>query len=161
MGFPCGSADTESPCNVGDLGSIPGLGRSPGEGKGYPLQYSGLDPYGCKELNTTERPSLKMPKAFWLYYWEQGVPNIKKLKFYACLNTRFAFSCLLFCFQVDSQSIWEKIGKQRHKLGLFTHHFNTGKWLNCIWKAYHQTIHASNMIYFYFWSIEDKPIKQF
>ena len=33
----------ESPCNVGDLGLIPGLGRSPGEGKGYPLQYSGLE----------------------------------------------------------------------------------------------------------------------
>ena len=33
----------ESACNVGDLGSIPGLGRSPGEGKGYPLQYSGLE----------------------------------------------------------------------------------------------------------------------
>ena len=38
-GFPGGSAGKESTCNVGDLGSIPGLGRSP-EGKGYPLQYS-------------------------------------------------------------------------------------------------------------------------
>ena len=37
-----GSAGKESTCNVGDLCSIPGLGRSPGEGKGYPLQYSGL-----------------------------------------------------------------------------------------------------------------------
>ena len=43
MGFPCGSAGKESTCNVGDLGSIPGLGRSPGEGKGYSLQYSGLE----------------------------------------------------------------------------------------------------------------------
>ena len=42
-GFPCGSAGKESACNVGHLGSIPGLGRSPGEGKGYPLQYSGLE----------------------------------------------------------------------------------------------------------------------
>ena len=41
-GFPCGSAGEESTCNVGNLGSIPGLGRSPGEGNGYPLQYSGL-----------------------------------------------------------------------------------------------------------------------
>jgi len=41
--FPCGSAGKESACNAGDLGSIPGLGRSPGEGKGYPLQYSGLE----------------------------------------------------------------------------------------------------------------------
>ena len=37
QGFPCGSADKESTCNAGDLGLIPGLGRSPGEGKGYPL----------------------------------------------------------------------------------------------------------------------------
>ena len=40
MGFPCGK---DSACNVRDLGSISGLGRSPGEGKGYPLQYSGLE----------------------------------------------------------------------------------------------------------------------
>ena len=43
MGFHCGSTGKESACNVGDLGSIPGLGRSPGEGKGYPLQYSDLE----------------------------------------------------------------------------------------------------------------------
>jgi len=43
MGFPGGSADKESTYNTGHLGSIPGLGRSPGEGKGYPLQYSGLE----------------------------------------------------------------------------------------------------------------------
>jgi len=43
LGFPDGSAGKESACNVGDLGSIPGLGRSPGEGNGYPLQYSGLE----------------------------------------------------------------------------------------------------------------------
>ena len=42
-GFLCGSAGKQSTCSVGDLGSIPGLGRSPGEGKGYPLQYSGLE----------------------------------------------------------------------------------------------------------------------
>ena len=38
--FPCGSGGKESTCNVGDLGLIPGLGRSPGEGHGIPLQYS-------------------------------------------------------------------------------------------------------------------------
>ena len=43
MGFPCGSSGKESSGNVGDLGSVPGLGRSPGEGKGYPLQYSDLE----------------------------------------------------------------------------------------------------------------------
>ena len=43
MGFPSGSAGKESTCNVGDLGSTHGLGRSPGEGKGYRLQYCGLE----------------------------------------------------------------------------------------------------------------------
>jgi len=43
LGFPGGSAGKEPSCNVGDLGSIPGLGISPGEGKGYPLQYFGLE----------------------------------------------------------------------------------------------------------------------
>ena len=42
LGFPCGSPGKESACNAQDLGSVPELGRSPGEGKGYPLQYSGL-----------------------------------------------------------------------------------------------------------------------
>ena len=42
-GFPCGSAGKKSTCNVGDLGSIPGLGRAPGEGNGNPLQYSCLE----------------------------------------------------------------------------------------------------------------------
>ena len=49
MGFPCSSAGKESACNMGDLGSKPGLGRSLREGKGYPLQHSGLEnPMGYK-----------------------------------------------------------------------------------------------------------------
>ena len=43
LGFPCGSGGKESACNVGDLGSIPRLERSPGEEKGYLFQYSGLE----------------------------------------------------------------------------------------------------------------------
>ena len=59
-GFPCGSVGKESACNVGDLGSIPGLGRSPGERKGYPLQYSHLENpmdctvHGVTNLDTTD-----------------------------------------------------------------------------------------------------------
>ena len=67
LGFRGGSAGKESACNAGDLGSIPELGRSPREGKGYPLQYSGLEnstdrgawraysPWSHKESDTTER----------------------------------------------------------------------------------------------------------
>ena len=42
-GFPRGLPGKESTCDAGELGSIPGLGRSPGEGNGYPLQYSGAE----------------------------------------------------------------------------------------------------------------------
>ena len=74
MGFPCGSTDKESACNAGDLGSTPGLGRSPGEGKGYPLQYSGLENsidcrvHGVAESDMTEQLSLSLRK--------QGKPQI-------------------------------------------------------------------------------------
>ena len=69
VGFCCGSAGKESTCNAGDLDLIPGLRISPGEGKGYPLQYSGLEnsmdcivhgvysPWGCKQLETTRQAS--------------------------------------------------------------------------------------------------------
>ena len=62
MGFPCGLAGKESTCNAGDLGSIPGLGRSPEEGKRlltpvfWPREYHGL--YSCKELDMIEQLSL-------------------------------------------------------------------------------------------------------
>ena len=68
--FPCDSAGKEFACNEGDLGSIRGLGRSPGEGKGYPLQYSGLEdsmdysPWGCKESDTTKGLSLRAIEVF-------------------------------------------------------------------------------------------------
>ena len=51
LGFPGGSDGKEFSCKLGDLGPIPGLGRSPGEGKGHPLQYSCLkNPHGQRSL---------------------------------------------------------------------------------------------------------------
>jgi len=70
LSFPGGSDGKESAYNTGDLGVIPGLGRSPGEGNGYSLQYSCLEnpmdrgalahhsPWGHNESDTTERLSL-------------------------------------------------------------------------------------------------------
>ena len=67
MGFPGSSAGKESACNEGDLGLIPALGRSPGEGNGYPLQYSRLEnsmDFIChgvfKESDTAEQLSLSL-----------------------------------------------------------------------------------------------------
>ena len=63
LGFPCDSDSKEAACNAGDLGLIPGFGRSPGEEEGYPLQYFGLEnsvdsPWGRKESDKTEQLSL-------------------------------------------------------------------------------------------------------
>ena len=69
LDFPGGSDGKESTCTAGDLGSIPGLGRSPGGGHGNPLQHSclenphgqgslaGYSPWGRKESDTTEQLS--------------------------------------------------------------------------------------------------------
>ena len=69
-GFPCVSAGKESSCNVGDLGSIPGLGRSPGEENSYPLHYSGLENsmdyvYGVAKSQT------------WLSYFHLDLDTVK------------------------------------------------------------------------------------
>ena len=64
MGFPGSSDGKESACNAGDLGSFPGLGRSPGEANGNPLlpgefhgqrSLAGYSLWDCKELDTTEQ----------------------------------------------------------------------------------------------------------
>ena len=75
LGFPGSSDGKESiafPCNEGNLGSIPGLGRSPGEGNGCPLQYSDLENstdcivHSCKESDTTEQLPLSTYKVVFL-----------------------------------------------------------------------------------------------
>ena len=62
MGFPCGSAGKESSCNAEDLALIPELGRSPGEGKGYPLQYSGLENSGDCIIHRVAKSRTRLSK---------------------------------------------------------------------------------------------------
>ena len=77
MGFPGGSDSRESACNAGDVGSILGPGRSPGEGNGYPLQYSCLENsidggawqatvHGVTKLDMTERLTLSLSIRNWV-----------------------------------------------------------------------------------------------
>ena len=100
-GFPCDSAGKESTRNVGDLGSIPGLGRSLGNGKGYPLQYSGLEnsmifsPWGRKESDTTERLSLSWfleILTFCLHIWL--ILNSLEINFHLQCKKSVSFSYL-------------------------------------------------------------------
>jgi len=82
LGFPGGLDGKESTSNVGDMGWIPGLGRSSGGGHGNPLQYSCLEnphgqrslvsysPWGCRELDMTEQLSIAQPHVRqWMQYW--------------------------------------------------------------------------------------------
>ena len=91
MGFPGGSDGKESACNVGDLGSIPGLGRSPRGGHGNPLQYSCLEnphgqrslaghsPWGHKESDMTKRL------------------NMTQQSMHTCRNTYiYVYTCVLW-----------------------------------------------------------------
>ena len=89
MGFPCSSVGKESACSAEDLGSIPGLGRSPGERNGYPLQYPclekshgqrslvGCSPWGRKESGTSEWLTLtylSSKSRIWFYLiWDKNL----------------------------------------------------------------------------------------
>ena len=83
LGFPCGSAGKESEVKVAPErpGFDPWVGKIPGEGKGYPLQYSGLEnsmdyPWGCKESDTTEQLSLHyLGKENWVL--SKKTPSLK------------------------------------------------------------------------------------
>ena len=86
VGFPDGSAGKESTCNVGDLDLIPGLGRAPGEEKGYPLQYSGLEnSMGCVVHGVTKSQtrlsyfhSLISYLASLMAQWVQNLPAMQR-----------------------------------------------------------------------------------
>ena len=96
LGFPGGLAANGgfpgSNCNAGDLGSIPGLGRFPGEGKGYPLQYSGLEkysPWGHTGPDMTELLSL---------HFASVNPTVTLQKRSVITLGAFVYCCLKFFF---------------------------------------------------------------
>ena len=102
LGFPCGSDGKESACNEGHLGSIPGLGTSPGEGNGNPLQYSCLEnPHGQRrqrshrESDTTERLSLSLKSLspFALLYTLHHHPRVELFPSFQA-NITYAFQQL-------------------------------------------------------------------
>ena len=110
LGFPCGSASEESACNVGDLDLIPGLGRCPGEGNGYPLQYSDLEDsmdgmvHGVAESDMTEQPSLHFTFSC-LRLCDARAPDAEQFMTVSrslCL-TELGDSCLRSLVQVQSE----------------------------------------------------------
>ena len=102
LGFPCGSTGKESACNAGDLHSVPELEKSHGKGKGYPLQYSGLEnsmdcivygvPKSCTWLSDFH--SLFLTVAV---YWESHCETLKCLFSFIIYNLQFMWwNCVLF-----------------------------------------------------------------
>ena len=90
LGFPCGSAGKESTRNAGDLDSITGLGRSFGEGKGYPLQYCGLD-------NSMDRIVHGVAKSqTWLSDFTHFVVYLKEFCVYAGIDFDGYLHCSYF-----------------------------------------------------------------
>ena len=79
LGFPCGSAGKESACNAGDLDSIPGLGRSPGEGKGHPLQYSGLENSMEYTVHAVAKQWQPTPVLSWKIPWTEEPGRLQSM----------------------------------------------------------------------------------
>ena len=113
MGFPCALNGKKSACNVGDLGSIPGLGRSPEEGKGYPLQYSGLENsmgcivHGVAESDMTEQLSLSLQ-----FHIDNHLQIDSCISF--CLICMIFFSFCLIAVARTSDIMLNKNGESRH-----------------------------------------------
>ena len=120
--FPCGSAGKESTCNVGELGYIPGLGRSPREGKGYPLQNSGLkNSMACasglplkKELNWASlvaQPVKRLPAMWGTWVQSLGPKNPLEMEM-AIHSSIFAWKIPL----MEKPGMLQSMGSQRFRL---------------------------------------------
>ena len=105
--FPCGSAGKESVCNAGDLGSIPGLGRSPGEGKGYPLQYSGLENF----MNCIVHGVVKSQTLI-----------IREMQIKITMRYHFTFTRMAVIKNPTNNKYWRRCGKK-------------GTLVNCWWEG--------------------------
>ena len=120
INFPGGSGGKASAYNAGDLGSIPGSGRSPGEGNGNPLQYSclenpmdggtwlGYSPWGRKESNTTEWLHSLTP---WKESYDQPRQHIKKKRYHfankGLSSQGYGFSSShVWMWELDHKEIW-------------------------------------------------------
>ena len=103
LGFPGGSAGKETTCNAGDLGSIAGLGRTPGEGKGYSLQYSGLEnsmdciAHGVTKSRTRLSDSLSSPLLLPLFDLRHIISRLDNYNSH--LSNRSCFPSL--CYQLE------------------------------------------------------------
>ena len=106
LGFPCGSAGKESAYNAGDLGSIPGLGRSPGEGKGYPLQDSCLK--NSMAIQSMELQRVRHDWVTWKKKTNRFMGNFKVYALFVCLckKNHLKLKCCVFFKAQEHNSKW-------------------------------------------------------
>ena len=118
MGFPGGSYGKESPCNMGDLGSLPGYGRSPTGGHDNPLQYSCLEnPHGQRSLvGYSPRGHKESDKTEWLSTAQQKTIHILKFSEFAndfcSMSSFFFFSSFHFLSLFLTLKLWNVINRQ-------------------------------------------------
>ena len=104
LGFPCDSAGKESACNAGDLGLVPGLGRSPRERKGYPLQYSGLkNSHGQRSLQAKSMGSQRVG-----HYWatKHSTARINNSSIFSFLRKLCTVSTVAAPRYISTNSVW-------------------------------------------------------
>ena len=129
LGFPCGSDGKES-CYAGDLGSVPGLGRCPGEGKAYPLQYSGLEnSMDCTVLGITKWLS---NFHFTPLHFSSNYLNVVCLSQNTFCPNSVLFPYLLnkclSCPVVITLEVWGSDGKTNTYFSFLLHSFKDGRW---------------------------------
>ena len=95
-----GWAGKESACSVGDLGSIPGLGRSPGGGKGYPLQYFGLENSMDCVVHEVAKSQTQLSK--FLFHFCHRKPNSKRETYFNSLCCDWNMDIIVEAFQLSS-----------------------------------------------------------
>ena len=125
-GLPLCSAGKESASNVGDLGLIPGLGRSLGEGKGYPLQYSGLEiSMDYEESDTTDikdRTGIKTAR--------RSINNLRYADDTNLTAESKELKSLLRKVKEESEKVGLKLYIQKTNHGIWFHHFMANSWEN-------------------------------
>ena len=127
IGISGGSDGKESTCNVGDLGSIPGLGRCPGEGNSYPFQYSGLE-------NSMDRGGWQATVHAVSKSWTQ-LSDFHFQRYHVCLGWSLVSKAVQFLSTCDAEILWcSAAGKTlsrgilRDTLWLSWEHFRQKRW---------------------------------
>ena len=114
LGFPCSSAGKESACNAGDPGSTPGWGRSAGEGKGYPLQYS----WASLVAQLVKNPPARCPSAD---EWIRKLWYIYTMKYYSAIKKNTFESVLMRWMKLEPIIQSEVSQKEKHQYSILMH----------------------------------------